>query len=162
MIQDIAPHIYHNEYRPALPAADSFLLYFEGEQVLAGCQKDALAFPRFQELPGTKRELSSELIYLFSIDNCSFYLSRQCPSFDPEHFQMKSIRIFRDTCPGWLSFAGITAHQLYQWYDSRRFCGHCKKPLVHSGKERMVYCPDCGIMEYPKVSPISAKPAIRA
>lgn len=153
MIQDIAPHIYHNEYQPIPPAADSFLLYFEKEQVLAGCREDVLDFPRFQDFPGMNRELSSHLIYLFSIDNCTFYLSRLRPSFETTHFQMKTTRIFRDTCPEWLSFAGITAHQLYQWYDSRRFCGHCGKPLVHSDKERMVYCPDCGIMEYPKISP---------
>ena len=29
MIQDIAPHIYHNEYKPVQPEEDSFLLYFE-------------------------------------------------------------------------------------------------------------------------------------
>lgn len=146
MIQDIAPHVYHNEYQPVPPTEDSLLLYFEGDQVLAGCGEEALSFPRF-------RELSPNLLYLFSIDKCTFYLSRLRPDFPPGQFEMKSVRIFRDACPGWMSFAGITAHQLYHWYEAHRFCGHCGRPLVHSEQERMLHCPDCGIMEYPKISP---------
>ena len=153
MIQDIAPHIYHNEYRPVPPSEDSLLLYFEKDQVLTGCREDALSFPRFRDLPEVRRELSSKLLYLFSIDRITFYLARQRPSFDPEQFQMKNTRLFRDASPAWLSFAGITAHQLYHWYDSHRFCGHCGRPLIHSDQERMLHCPDCKITEYPKISP---------
>lgn len=153
MIQDIAPHVYHNEYQPVPPTKDSLLLYFEGDQVLAGCGEEALSFPSFRELKEGNRELSPNLLYLFSIDKCTFYLSRLRPDFPPGQFEMKSVRIFRDACPGWMSFAGITAHQLYHWYEAHRFCGHCGRPLLHSEQERMLHCPDCGIMEYPKISP---------
>ena len=153
MIQDIAPHVYHNEYQPVPPTEDSLLLYFEGDQVLTGCGEEALSFPRFWELKEGNRELSPNLLYLFSIDKCTFYLSRLRPDFPPGQFEMKSVRIFRDACPGWMSFAGITAHQLYHWYEAHRFCGHCGRPLLHSEQERMLHCPDCGIMEYPKISP---------
>lgn len=153
MIQDIAPHTYHNEYRPVPPENNSFLLYFEKDEVLVKRQQGGLCFPCFQDIPALKPELSDDLLYLFSIDTCTFYLARKRPAFDPELFEMKSIRIFRDTPPGWLSFAGITAHQLYHWYESRRFCGCCGRPLVHSGKERMMHCPNCGLVEYPKLSP---------
>lgn len=153
MIQDITPHIYHNEYRPVTPGDDSFLLYFEKDLVLVKRQENALCFPCFGDFPGLKRELSPELIYLFSIDHCTFYLARRRPGFDPSLFEMKSIALFRDLPPGWLDFAGITAHQLYQWYDTHRFCGKCGRPLIHSEEERMLHCPDCGTMEYPKICP---------
>ena len=153
MIQDIAPHVYHNEYRPLPPDEDSFLFYFEDGQVLAGCQEDVLSFPRFRDLPDGSRELSPDLLYLFSIDTHSFYLARQRPSFDPEHFQMRDTRIFRSGQPGFMAFAGITALQLCRWYESRRFCGHCGQVLVHSDQERMLHCPKCGLVEYPKLSP---------
>lgn len=29
MIQDIAPHTYHNEYKPSAPDKDSFILAYE-------------------------------------------------------------------------------------------------------------------------------------
>lgn len=153
MIQDITPHTYHNEYRPVPPEQESLVLYFEGDRVLVKRQEGSLSFPCFSELPAPELKLSQDLLYLFSIDDRTFYLARQRPAFDETLFKMESIRIFRDTPPGWLSFAGITAHQLYHWYDSHRFCGKCGRPLVHSSKERMLQCPDCGIMEYPKISP---------
>ena len=34
MIQDIAPHVYHNEYKPIPPTADSFILSFEDKKIL--------------------------------------------------------------------------------------------------------------------------------
>lgn len=153
MIQDIAPHIYHNEYWPTRPKADSVLFYFEKNEVLAGVQEDTLSFPRFQDLPDVKPELSDDLFYLFSIDGCLFFLTMRRPAFDPDRFQMKSTDLFRNSRPEWLCFAGITACQLHRWYDSHRFCGHCGRPLIHSLKERMLHCPDCDIMEYPKISP---------
>lgn len=153
MIQDIAPHIYHNEYRPVPPDADSILFYFEGDQVLAGAKGEGLSFPRFQDLPAIEPELSSRLLYLFSIDQQTFYLAEERPDFESDQFQMKDTRMFRSSQPEWLCFAGITAYQLFRWYHNRRFCGHCGRPLVHSLEERMLYCPNCGVMEYPKICP---------
>ena len=43
--------------------------------------------------------------------------------------------------------------QLAEWYRSRRFCGCCGAVMVHSTEERMMQCPECGLMEYPKISP---------
>ena len=42
---------------------------------------------------------------------------------------------------------------VYRWYQSRKFCGHCGQPMVHDDKERMMRCPDCGMMEFPKICP---------
>ncbi len=153
MIQDIAPHKYHNEYRPVQPEEDSFLLYFEGNKALADWDSTALSFPRFRDFPEVKQELSEQVIYLFSIDDQNFYLVRELQLPKRGAYRLDSVRGFRTAAPQWLSFAGITAHQLWHWYDSHVFCGHCGCPMVHSDKERMLQCPDCGQTEYPKISP---------
>ena len=51
MIQDIAPHTYHNEYRPSQPDKDSFILVYEKGSILLPRQEreEALPFPRFQD-----------------------------------------------------------------------------------------------------------------
>ncbi len=77
MIQDIAPHTYHNEYRPVPPKEDSFLLYFEERKALAAWDTPELAFPRFQDYPEVERRLSDRVIYLFSIDDQNFYLVKE-------------------------------------------------------------------------------------
>ena len=45
MIQDIAPHIYHNEYKPVQPEEDSFLLYFEEKGRLRTGTERSFHFP---------------------------------------------------------------------------------------------------------------------
>ena len=76
MIQDIAPHIYHNEYKPSAPDKDSFILTYENGRILLPQQdrEEAITFPRFQELEGRLDNLYVNYIYLFSIDDQRFYL----------------------------------------------------------------------------------------
>lgn len=35
----------------------------------------------------------------------------------------------------------------------RKFCGRCGHPTIHSTTERACICPECGQIEYPKISP---------
>lgn len=153
MIQDIAPHIYHNEYCPEKPDADSYLMYFERHNALARWDGVEIAFPRFRDFPEMKTELSENIIYLFTVDDKRFYLVKELALPERKGFRLESNRRFRDAQPQWLSFAGITGYQLWHWYDVRKYCGHCGSPMVHDAKERMMRCPDCGQMEYPKISP---------
>ena len=144
MIQDIAPHCYHNEYRPTEPDGNSYLMYFEKHNALADWEGENIEFPRFRDFPEVKQELSENIIYLFTIDEQRFYLAKELELPERRNFRLESSRRFRDARPQWLSFAGITGYQLWHWYDTRKFCGHCGCPMVHDTKERMMRCPDCG------------------
>lgn len=153
MIQDITPHKYANEYRPKPPQEDSFILYFLNKKVLIRWKKDKLTFPRFRDLEPFNEELYDSWIYLFSIDGKGYYLLDNINYPMDDSYSMEHVEIFRKDRPDYLDFAGITAYQLHSWYRSRRFCGVCGKPMVHSDKERMVYCVSCKQMEYPKICP---------
>ena len=61
--------------------------------------------------------------------------------------------IFRTMKPEDKAFAGITACQLANWYENTQFCGKCGTRLEHDKVERMMKCPKCGAMHYPKISP---------
>ena len=52
MIQDIAPHIYHNEYKPVPPDGSSFVLAYENGKVFFHKKegKTSITLPRFREL----------------------------------------------------------------------------------------------------------------
>lgn len=47
----------------------------------------------------------------------------------------------------------MTAWHLYCWYRDSRFCGRCGTATVHDGKERMMRCPACGNMIFPRIAP---------
>ena len=76
MIQDIAPHTYHNEYKSSAPDKNSFILAYEkGSILLPHQEREAdIYFPRFQDLEEKVSDLYSKYIYLFSIDDQRFYL----------------------------------------------------------------------------------------
>ncbi|MGI6068851.1 MAG: NAD(+) diphosphatase [Blautia sp.] len=153
MIQDIAPHIYHNEYQPQAPDLHSYLLVYENGEILLKKENDTLTLPQFRELEGKTEQLYENYVYLFSIDEDRFYL---IPHLDPSllaGYHFDNIRTLRTAGPQHLAFAGVTGYQLYLWYQRRQYCGICKTPMIHSKKERMMYCPECKNPEYPPLSP---------
>lgn len=157
MIQDIYPHVYHNEYRQAAPEPDSFLLYYEEGQVLGKNEApDGLTFPRFRHLDGNGASTVESAIYLFTIDGAAYFLTLERPRLNEEAAETFSLLpegIFRSAKPLYQAFAGITGQQLKNWYDTNRYCGRCGSELRQSEKERMLHCPVCGHTVYPKISP---------
>lgn len=110
MIQDIAPHVYHNEYKPVPPTADSFILSFEDKKILfhqAGPETE-ISFLSFRELEGKLPSLYENYIYLFSIDDDHFYLIPNLDISLADNYELHSIRELRTATPRHLAFAGIT------------------------------------------------------
>ena len=154
MIQDIAPHHYHNEYKPVAPDKKSFILAYNKERnILLKKDGETMTLPRFEELEGRLSNLYENYIYLFSIDEEHFYLIPELDTSLLSEYQFETIRFLRIAQPQYLAFAGVTGYQLFQWYSKRRFCGCCGKPMLHSQKERMMECPSCGNQEYPVLCP---------
>lgn len=153
MIQDIAPHIYHNQYTPSAPAAESYLLAYGNGEMLLKFENGSLVLPHFEELEGKADNLYENYIYLFSIDSTGFYLIPDLDTNLLPDYHFDNIRVARNASPQHLAFAAVTGFQLAQWYEKRHFCGSCGKPMVHSLKERMMYCPECKNAEYPQLSP---------
>lgn len=159
MIQDIAPHAFGNEYKPSEPEAGSFLLCYDGRNMLVRFVDDEIIYPTFAEAAKagvSHTELYGNATYMFRIDRDCFYLgSKELGEKLREEadYVWEDVKGFRVWQPKALAFAGITGWQLNRWYDSRRYCGRCGKPMQHDEKERMMKCPECGLMEFPKICP---------
>ena len=74
MIQDIAPHTYHNEYKPVAPDKERHILAYEEGKILMKKDGETMTLPSFGELEGKVENLYENYIYLFSIDEEHFYL----------------------------------------------------------------------------------------
>lgn len=151
MIQDIAPHIYKNEYKPQKPAKNSYVMYFEKGKLLARLAGCKIEYPTFEEMAVDNIDIYEKSTYLFTIDKMRFYLVEKLKYGDGYEWIEKDA--FRQLRPLHLAFAGITAYQLHGWYESHRFCGRCGKPMKKDEKERMLFCESCHAMEYPKICP---------
>lgn len=173
MIQDIFPKVYHNEYKNIEPAENDFILVFHKNTVLIRYQDEKLRYPTFREMA----EFPCRYHYLFSIDNYKYFLARSdfyigtspadalsgtdksafvCedqPIINPEGYHYENVTLFRTADSRHTSFAGITGHHLFNWYETNRFCGRCGDQMLPDTNERMLKCPCCGNMVYPRISP---------
>ncbi len=148
MFHEFAPHVYHNEYRSAVPAPGDVALAFREQEVLARQEAGLLELPQIAALGGA----SGRSVYLFSIDAVRFFLV-DWPERMPAGFGGVPLGEMRTAQPQHLAYAVITGHQLYGWYRANRFCGACGERMQHDGQERMMRCPACGAMAYPKICP---------
>lgn len=167
MIQEIAPHHFDNAYQRVSPKKDSLVLCYKERGCLLRYKKkedrEEILFPTFRELanifhiPFTKLAEKENWIYLFSIDETAYYMLTDTKEEDrvltEAGYTYENIETFRRAKPQYRAFAGVTGHQLYNWYRKHRFCGQCGGRMTQDEKERMLYCPECKTMEYPKISP---------
>ena len=155
MLQDIEPKCLHNEYKPQEPSADAYAVIVEKGKILAKVTDGTLTLPRFSELDG---DAMKDARYLIRVDEDRFFLPKAAADAYTENLTQRGYVFLtradlRYLLPEWMRFAAITSLSLAGWYESNRFCGHCGTHLVHSDKERMMQCPSCGQMHFPKICP---------
>lgn len=161
MIQDIEPHIYHNEFAIKAPQKSDYLVIIKEQKLYMRKAGGTIDFITADEIEGRFKE-NDIFIYLFSVDEHSFF------ALDPQMRWNEELFVWldrkKDICriglqeirtlhPMWKVFAAITAVQLFQWYKNRRFCGCCGNRMEKSRTERAMVCPECGLIEYPKICP---------
>lgn len=147
MIQDIEPFKFDNQYKSIMPKTGDFVFKICDKGILIE-DNEELIFPKYDGK-------EDNLIYLFSVDNVSFFLSENT-DFDlenlPEGYILKTMHEIRPMGPLHMVLAAATAWHLYIWYRDNKFCGRCGKMTVHDKALRMKKC-ECGNMIFPKIAP---------
>ena len=144
MLQDISAGRLENEYRDPAPVAGDFALCFrEGQVLLHRDADDTLHLPHMTD--------ATPAHYAFRLEGHNYYLC-QAPEALPG-FSYEPVRTLRQLISKEICFAVMTGWHLHNWYTANRYCGRCGTPTVHDEKERMLKCPACGNMIFPKISP---------
>ena len=147
MLQDIAPHIYHNQMSWKEPEADDFVLCYRGRTLYCKVEDGSLVLPRVKDVE------PSALQYAFSIDERADYLLSDAELKEANGFSYFDTGKLRTLAPGPALMAAAAGESLYRWYSGQRFCGRCGKPMEKSKIERAMVCPACGNTVYPKICP---------
>ena len=149
MIQDIAPHSFHNEFHERESRPDDRVTVFAGGKTYL---TQAGVFPTAEEIKALGAA-ETDLVYLFEIDQTAFFLlwsvSDAVKHALAEHVGM----VFRNMKPTYLALAGATAMHLSAWYRSNRFCGRCGAAMARDKVERAMRCPQCDQVVYPRINP---------
>lgn len=162
MIQDIFPHILKNEFKDKIfPQDQDSIMIFKEKTIFAKSDNNEIQYPQYKILKQNNIANIYTYRYLFKIDEQDFYLAipgqqsesdLQLQSVLPEYSYITT-QTFRTAEPMEMAYAGTTSYHLYQWYRDNQYCGRCGLKLEHSHKERMMFCPKCNNMIYPKISP---------
>ena len=152
MLQDLYPHIYHNEISWKQPEPEDYALVYAPDCTVYCCVQDGeLTLPRMQDIGPVDAGAAQ---YAFCIDRTAYYLVGAHPEAAKPFSYLPSAQLRAMT--GHTStalFAAAAGESLFRWYSSQRFCGRCGKRMEKSTIERAMVCPACGNTVYPKICP---------
>lgn len=148
MLQEIAPHIYHNEFQHPTPRDTDLVAVFDGRSALL----NGNTYPTVQMLR-TLGVPDSDLVFLFTIDDTAFFLLWEVTDTVRGALTAASVDTCRTMDGVYMPLAGATALHLSRWYKANRFCGCCGAPMKRDDKERAMRCTACNAVVYPTISP---------
>ena len=149
MMQDLGPLHFDITYCNRKPDYGDIVISLKGDSVLLAGEWNHIELPVYGKLPMEYRE-SHDFTYLFAIGEDHFFL---CRDLDLRGFRYEKMYWLRRGAPQHLIYAALVGIQIGRWYEAHQFCGRCGRRMEASPKERMMHCPSCGQMEYPKICP---------
>ena len=153
MFQDIDPHKITYDNTRNEPSERDHVLFLKDGRVLLEAREGRLALPTYGRIHQVPQGKNCEIVYLFSIDAIAYYYSlNEIDEISP--FIYTNISVVRNLQPSLLAFASATAFHIAVWYASNRYCGQCAAALRPKEKERALHCPGCGLVKYPRISPV--------
>ena len=161
MLQDLTFGALENEFYIKQARSSDPVLCFSGSRILLRRESDdTLHFPTAAQVEawtsgdGWEAWREEQLRYVFRQQESDYFLwmgrAGECPE---EGYHYEEVRQLRQLTSKDLCFAAMTAWHLYVWYRANRYCGCCGEKTVHDDKERMLRCPACGNMIFPRISP---------
>ena len=161
MLQELTYGRLENEFYDIEPKDSDFAICVNNNRLLVKrCEHGEVHFPTVSDakLWAEEQEWNfwreEKFQYVFRMQEVNYFLwmgDAEEPSdaaYEYDEIRQLSFLETKDVC-----FAACTAKHLHGWYRSNRFCGFCQTPTVHDTKERMVKCPKCGNLIFPKISP---------
>lgn len=169
MIQDINPKHFYNQFQKETIVSGDYIISFHDNLIFAKEAGNDLDFIRYENLMEWKEKVRGEtereiepgkesgeefhFTYLFTIDRQKYFLLKEDIELQIPGFAYCKMFDIRRRAPKYQVMAASTAWHLYVWYRDNRFCGRCGKETKEDESERMLRCPVCGNMIFPKVAP---------
>ena len=150
MIHEIAPEYLDNQFRKEEIREDSCVMLFFDGRLLLSMEQEQIRYPLYAQV----KDRIGRYVYLFSLSGRGYFLAEPlCPEKEYTGFHAVTAIQLRDKQPVCEAYAGMTALHLYRWYSSVQHCGYCGAKTVHDENQRMMRCPNCGNLMFPKISP---------
>lgn len=111
MIQDIAPHHYHNEYHHFEIQKGDCVLFYRKREVLLAYDDEQIVYPKYEEI--SKKE-ARQYSYLFRIDDCRYFL---CGEIDETLLDLYILKVFRRCEKHSRNIRPLQVLQVFSWQN---------------------------------------------
>ena len=151
MLQDLDFGRLENEFKniDAQPE-DVILCFHQGQVLLCRADDDSLILPKLAQMPQAPTAAPR---YVFRMEGQNYFLWTDAAPESLLGFAYEQVRQLRQLKSKDICFAVMTGWHLYNWYRTNRLCGSCGSTTRHDDKERMLRCPNCGNMIFPRINP---------
>ena len=155
MLQDMAHGRLENEFYNIAPTPEDLILCFHQGQVLLRRNTDnTLTLPSLSRMAAWAAPATWPR-YLFRMHAQNYFLwTDAAPAAPDDGFTYEPVRQLRQLISKEICFAVLTGWHLYNWYRTHRLCGCGGTPMEHDTKERMLRCPSCGNLVFPRINPV--------
>ena len=159
MIQDISFGKLDNQFKNIEITDNDVVVCFRGRSVLVNKNAEHIAcMPRWSQVKEWSRDwghwIDAPVIYGFSLQDVNYFIwMGEAGTPVDTAFAYEQARGLRQVASKHICYGAMTAWHLFSWYRASRYCGRCGTMTVHDEKERMMRCPNCGNMIFPRIAP---------
>lgn len=138
---------------PADEGRPTLWFIFEKNKILINCENGACFIPDDETINACGIK-PAHTLFLGSLGKQDCFAAELTPGdLVPEPYAWMDLRVLLDTISDDLFWIAGLANHLLDWERSHRFCGRCSHPTEDKADERAKYCPACGLINYPRLSP---------
>ncbi|MDB4441934.1 NAD(+) diphosphatase [bacterium] len=139
---------------PSKESEEALWFVYHQDRLLIKTGTNGYLVPRLQDLEGFKPSLIRKQ-FLGSLNEIPCYAAELSnDNTVSDKFALKGLReLFFGQLEEELIWIAGQANQLLDWNRSHQFCGKCGQPTEDGQDERAKVCPQCRLVNYPRVSP---------
>lgn len=158
MLQDISHGRLDNQYRRCCPRdGDIIICVRDGGILLLRDDEGLLHLPVWKQVAewskGWTPWFDRQTEFAFAMQGSDYFIFMGEAGNAGEGYEYLPAAALRELRSKEVCFACMTGWHIYCWYRANRFCGCCGEKTVHDERERMMRCPACGNMIFPRIAP---------
>ena len=130
----------------------SYWLLFRGNKILIFKDKVLFSLPEIDLDKSSEKLIRSQC--LDRVEGYPCYVAElSSDSVAPEGMSFCDLRRLLGQLPDDLFFLAGKAYQILHWDRTHQYCSQCASRMENKIDERAKFCPACGLVNYPRISP---------
>jgi NAD+ diphosphatase len=143
------------------PPENAFWFLFRKQRFLVIQEGENTRIPQTPDLEKTNLSVDGQHFFGMLNGQPCYVSGLESDEVIPEIFSAMELRqVFRRFETDGVQAAGLAGH-LLAWHRNHQFCSRCGNPNEDKQDERAKICPECGLINYPRLSPAIIVAVIR-